>query len=241
MLAVGAHPDDVEGQCGGTLALLAARDVPVHVACVTAGERGVRDQPPAETREMRLLEAARAAELCGAASFTPLGGDDLGLNREATWSCGLALISLVRSLRANLLITHAPSDYHPDHRATSDLVLAARIAAGVPGLADEPPLECEPDVVFMDAALGLGFEPHVWIDVTDGIETRRAMLAAHASQRTLLFGQNLVDTVETLSRLRGAQRGCEHAEAFRGCETWPRPDGGIRRLVLLLESVDRRD
>jgi hypothetical protein len=62
------------------------------------------------------------------------------------------------------------------------------------------------------------------------------MLGAHESQATLGEATKLLTLIESLARLRGAQRSCGYAEAFRGCGTWPTPDGGIRRLVLLVEA-----
>jgi LmbE family N-acetylglucosaminyl deacetylase len=141
-------------------------------------------------------------------------------------------------LRVNLLITHPPTDYHADHRAAAALALDARIAAAAAGAGDEQPLERTIDLVFMDSEQGLEFEPHVWVDIDHAIETRRAMVRAHESQLSLLHGQSLVELTDSLARLRGGQRGCGYAEAFRGCGTWPAPDSGIRRLVLLLEGLE---
>jgi N-acetylglucosamine malate deacetylase 1 len=226
VLALGAHPDDVEGTCGGTLALLARRGVPVHVALLTGGETGIAGESGEHAREIRLGEARRAAEAGGLAGVHHLGEDD---SRSR-------LIALLRTLRVNLLITHPPSDYHADHRAAAELALDARIAAGASGAGNDPPLEWTIDLVFMDSEQGLDFEPHVWIDIDDAIAVKRAMLRAHESQLTLLHGESLVELTDSLGRLRGGQRGCGYAEAFRGCGTWPAPDAGIRRLVLLLEG-----
>jgi hypothetical protein len=65
------------------------------------------------------------------------------------------------------------------------------------------------------------------------------MLAAHRSQVELMhrmYGENLVEMVERLTRMRGGQRGCEFAEAFRGCATYPEPDGALCFLVRTLEG-----
>ena len=234
VLAVGAHPDDVDAFCGGTLAALVARGVPVHVAVATGGEGGIPGASVEEARAVRLEEARRAAEIAGAASFEWLGMVDQQVT--ATLEARARLADLIRRVRANLLITHPPCDYHADHRAVQELVLAMRIAACAGSVGSEPPLRSAPDLAYMDAAQGLGFEPHVWIDVSATIETKREMLRAHESQALLGGETELFPLIESLARLRGDQRGCGYAEAFRGCETWPTPDGGIRRLVLLLET-----
>jgi N-acetylglucosamine malate deacetylase 1 len=193
---------------------------------LTGGETGIAGASAANAREIRLAEARRPAEAGGLAGVHHLGGDDPRGR----------LIGLLRRLRANLLITHPPSDYHADHRAAAALALDVRIAAAVAEAGEGQPLERTLDLAFMDSEQGLDFEPHVWIDIDDAIETRRAMLRAHESQLTLLYGQNLVGLTDALARLRGGQRGCGYAESFRGCGTWPSPDAGIRRLVLLLEA-----
>jgi N-acetylglucosamine malate deacetylase 1 len=231
VLAVGAHPDDVEAFCGGTLAVLAGRGVPIHVAVATGGEGGIPDATPDEARKLRLAEGARAAEILGAASFTWLGMHDQAA-QDGPDARG-TLADLIRRLGANLLITHPPGDYHSDHRAVHELVLAMRIGACAASVGSEPPLRSAPDLVFMDAAQGLGFQPHVWIDVTATIETKWEILRAHESQRTLGGETPLLPLIESLARLRGDQLGTRYAEAFRGCGTWPTPDGGIKRLVLL--------
>jgi N-acetylglucosamine malate deacetylase 1 len=235
VLAVGAHPDDVDAFCGGTLAALAARGVPVHVAVATGGEGGIRGVPPERARETRLAEARQAAEILGASSFHWLGMRDQ--HAEATFEAKARLADLVRALGADLLISHPPGDYHADHRAVHDLAMAMRIAACAEGLGEEPPLAAAPDVALMDAAQGLGFEPHVWIDVSATIETKWAALRAHESQAILGESTELFPLIESLARLRGDQRGCRYAEAFAGCGTWPTPDGGIRKLVRLLDEA----
>jgi LmbE family N-acetylglucosaminyl deacetylase len=234
VLAVGAHPDDVDAFCGGTLAALVERGVPVHVAVATGGEGGIRGAAAEEARAGRLGEARRAAEILGATSFHSLGMEDG--RAAATIEARAGFADLVRRLGANLLITHPPGDYHADHAAVQELVAATRIGACAENLGSEPPLRSAPDLAYMDTAQGLGFEPHVWIDVSRTLETKWAMLRAHASQETLGGETEMYPLIESLARFRGDQRGCGYAEAFRGCGTWPTPDGGIRRLVLLVEA-----
>jgi N-acetylglucosamine malate deacetylase 1 len=207
--------------------------VPVHLAVVTGGEGGIPDAPPAEAREIRLGEGRRAAEILGAASFEWLGQHD----QEAadTLEARGRLADHIRRIGADLLITHPPGDYHADHRAVHELVFAMRIGACAANVGSAPPLRGAPDLVYMDAAQGLGFDPHLWIDISPTVETKWAMLRAHESQATLGGETELRPLIESLARFRGDQRGCGYAEAFRGCGTWPTPDGGIRRLARLLD------
>ena len=234
VLAVGAHPDDVDAFCGGTLAALVERGVAVHVAVATGGEGGIPGAAAEEARAVRLEEARRSAEILGATSFHWLGLHDQAA--AATLEARAQLADLVRRLGANLLITHPPGDYHADHRAVHELVFAMRIGACAANVGTERPLRSAPDLAYMDSAQGIGFEPEIWLDVTPTIETKWAMLRAHESQATLGGETALFPLIESLARLRGDQRGCRYAEAFRGCHSWPTPDGGIRRLVLLVEG-----
>jgi LmbE family N-acetylglucosaminyl deacetylase len=235
VLAVGAHPDDVETFCGGTLVLLARRGVPVHVATLTAGEAGgARD--PEGLRDVRLREAAKAAQVAGAASFHWLGERDMHARAELEQR--VRLIDHIRRVGANLVLGHPPGDYHPDHRAAHTLVLEARLAAGVPNVGSGDPLPGgTPDLAYWDNELAIESNPHVWIDVTDAIDTRRDMLRCHESQQVMARGTRLDEVSEALTRLRGQQRGVPFAEGFRHCGVWPHPDGGIRRLVAILEGV----
>ena len=238
VLAVGAHPDDVEFSCGGTLAALVARGVEVHIAVVTDGWCGSYTLPGPEIAKVRLGEARRAAEICGAASFTHLGMHDQG--SEITIERRRDLVNLIRRLGATVLIGQSPLDYHVDHRNAAELVFEARCAAGVPNFADEPPLAFTPHLAVMDTNMGVGFEPHLWVDISDTFATKRAMLAAHESQLAMedtLYGAGPVEMMEIAARYRGAQRAVRYAEGYRGCETYPEPDGGLRFLVRTLERA----
>ena len=237
VLAVGAHPDDVECTCAGTLAALVRRGIEVHIAVATDGRCGSYELDGPAIAAVRLEEARRAAEIAGAASFHHLGMADQGT--EATIERRRELVNLIRRLKATVLLGHAPNDYHVDHRNAGELVFAARCAAGVPNFADEPPLSRAPHAALIDNEQGIGFEPHIWIDIGETMDVKRRMLAAHESQVELMrrmYGEDLVEMIERLSRVRGGQRGCEFGEAFRGCGTYPEPDGAVRFLVRALEG-----
>jgi LmbE family N-acetylglucosaminyl deacetylase len=236
VLAVGAHPDDLECTCAGTLAALVQRGVEVHYAVATDGWCGSYALSGPEIAAVRLEEARRAAEIAGAASFIHLGMHDQGTDTSIEQR--RQLVNVIRRLKATVLFGHAPNDYHVDHRNSSELLFAARCAAGVPNFADEPPLGRMPHLAFVDNEQGLDFEPHLWVDVSETIDVKRRMLAAHASQVALMkqmYGEDLLEMVERLGRYRGGQRGCEFAEAFRHCGTYPEPDGALRFLVRTLE------
>lgn len=208
------------------------------MAVVTDGWCGSYELPGPEIARVRLAEARRAAEIAGAASFHHLGMHDQG--SEATIERRRDLVNLVRRLGVTVLLGHPPGDYHIDHRNASELLFQARCAAPVPNFADEPPLAVTPHLAFFDSEQGVAFEPHVWIDISSTIDIKRQMIAAHESQVRLMsqmYGEEIVEMADRLARFRGGQRSTRYAEAFRGCGTYPEPDGAIRFLVRTLDGA----
>ncbi len=124
VLAFGAHPDDVELGCGGTL--LAARDAGLRVGVVdfTAGERGSRG-----TRETRAAEAARSAAMLRLVCRETLDFPDTELT--ATLALRRAAIEAIRRHRPRIVIAPLPHDLHPDHAAAGQAVRDAFYPSGM--------------------------------------------------------------------------------------------------------------
>jgi LmbE family N-acetylglucosaminyl deacetylase len=125
VLAIGAHPDDVELGCGGTLAKLAAAGRRVGILHLTGGEAGTRG-----TAALRRREAEAAAAALGAVEVAILDCGDGGLRTGPAEED--AVIELLRRLRPELVLAPPPSDRHPDHGRAHDLALAACFYAGSP-------------------------------------------------------------------------------------------------------------
>jgi bacillithiol biosynthesis deacetylase BshB1 len=175
ILAIGAHPDDVELGCGGTLALAARRGQRVGILHLTRGERGTRG-----SAELRLAEAERAAAALGAVELAFLDCGDGSLRRgEAEED---ALIEVLRTWRPELLLGPPPSDRHPDHGRAHDLVKAAAFYAGL--AARGTPRQGPPHrpAAFYSYMQHNSFEPAFVVDVTAGWEAKMAALAAYRSQ-----------------------------------------------------------
>ena len=119
ILAVHAHPDDIEILCGGTLALLARQGHVVTIVTATAGEGGSAEYDPSETGRIRRGEAAASAAHIGAI-YRCLGFPDLGVFNDDP--SRRTVTELLRSVRPDIVITGSPVDYHPDHEAISQLV-----------------------------------------------------------------------------------------------------------------------
>lgn len=119
ILAVHAHPDDIEILMGGTLALLAGQGHTIRIVTATAGEGGSAEFDPAETGRVRQAEATASAARIGAA-YRCLGFPDLGVFNDDP--SRRAVTELVRWAAPDIVITASPADYHPDHEAISVLV-----------------------------------------------------------------------------------------------------------------------
>ena len=129
VLALMAHPDDIEITCAGTLLLLKAAGWDVHVATMTAGDLGSSTLSGPVISRIRRREAAAAAAILGA-GYTCLGFKDLTIALAERPKRIVA--GLLRQVRPDLLITHPPRDYMGDHEETSRLVREAAFASTMP-------------------------------------------------------------------------------------------------------------
>jgi len=231
ILAVHAHPDDIEFLCAGTLALLAEMGHHITIATMTAGDCGSVETSLEDTARVRQNEAAAAAALIGADYTCPGFGDLCVFNDD---SSRRRTTELVRTARPDIVITASPVDYHPDHEATSMLVRDAVFASSVPNYRAGPPLPLAaiPHLYFMDPIEGRDrkgqvVDPDFAIDVTPNFSKKSDMLAAHESQRSWVRKQHGVDdymaSMERWTAKRGAQFGVSYAEGFRQYVGTPYP------------------
>jgi LmbE family N-acetylglucosaminyl deacetylase len=223
ILAVGAHPDDLEILCAGTLARYAERGDFVAMAISTNGEVGSSTLPKEAIARIREAEARTSAAVIGAELHWLGYPDEFLYENEQT---RLRYIDLVRQVRPDLIITHDPAhDYHPDHLTTGQLLWNIRIMTAVPNIKTEhPPCDKIPELYFMDTVAGVHFVPEEYVDITSTIDKKRNMLAAHKSQESWLrdlFQMSYVEFMETCSAFRGIQAGVRYAECFRRSVTFP--------------------
>jgi N-acetylglucosamine malate deacetylase 1 len=225
VLAVGAHPDDLEILCAGTLVRYVCEGHEVVMCNATFGDRGSFVHSSEEIARIRGEEARAAAALAGA-EWCTLGLHDGEVNAADPEQRRL-VVELVRETRPDVVITHYPDDYMADHDEVSKLIVDMTFAATLPLLeTGSPAHDVVPPVFFMDTLAGLGFAPTEFVDVSDVIDVKASMLEAHDSQLTWLREHDGVDVVEdmrTLARLRGMQCGVAYAEGFVPCLRWLRP------------------
>jgi N-acetylglucosamine malate deacetylase 1 len=225
ILAVGAHPDDLEILCGGTLAAYRQGGHDVVIAHATDGARGgAAGSDPEEVARTRTAEAAAAAAVIGAELV--MAGLPDGAVAAQDPAQRHALVELVRAVAPDVVLTHHPEDYHGDHRKVSELVFWATFAAANPMVDGAGAVPSRvPALLYLDTLAGLGPQPTEFVDISAHVERKRAMLAAHGSQLRYLqeaFGADAMDQIEVTGRFRGQQAGVRYAEAFHPCTTWHR-------------------
>ncbi len=246
VLAIHAHPDDVEFQCSGTLALLARAGHPIAIATMTPGDCGSAEHDAEAISAIRRDEARAAASLIGA-EYHCLEFRDLSIFSDDP--SRRRVVEFVRRIRPEIVLTAPPIDYMADHEATSALVRDALFAASAPNYATrqwEPaaPLDAIPHLYFVDPVEGVDHDGNpvpvgFFVDVSEVAPIRRAMLACHASQRNWLIRQHGMDeyleSQSQWSAKRGQEIGVAHAEAFRQYLGHPYPR--TNRLLQLLEEA----
>jgi len=231
ILAIHAHPDDIENLCAGTLALLAKAGHAVTIATLTAGDCGSDEHSRGDTSRIRQGEAARAAAMIGA-DYRCLGFADLCVfNDDASRR---RVTEFIRAAAPRMVIAASPADYHPDHEAASALARDACFAASVGNYATGPaaPLSGVPHLYFMDPISGRDRKGRrvvadFAVDIASVFEIKKAMLAAHESQVAWIERQHGVAdpllAMEAWSRRRGGDFGVDLAEGFRHYRGEPFP------------------
>lgn len=209
VLAIGAHPDDVEIGCGGALILAASSGHRVAVADLTDGEMATRGTP-----EQRVIERERAAAILGTCSRVSLGLADTGLGRDESHLA--AVIGLIRDLRPAIVMAPHPHDRHPDHEAAGRLVRDACFFAGVGKMASGPAHRPRRLYEYM---IHHPFLPTFVVDVTPVWTRRMAAVETYASQfgpggSTEIGNSAFLDQIEARARYFGAMIGAARGEPF---------------------------
>jgi len=225
ILAIGAHPDDIEILCAGTLARYAQQGHAIYVSSFTSGNMGDLKVPPLELGHTRKGEAEAAAAILGARLLWPAITDELVFPNEEQRR---VMIDLVRQANPDVILTHSPTDYHPDHRYVSQLVFDSYFQKGLPHLPGQHEPACrfgQAQVYYMDTLAGIGFNPVEYVDITSVIDTKRRMLECHQSQikpMRELAHTDMLELVEVQARFRGLAAGCRYAEGFARLEAYQR-------------------
>lgn len=217
VLAIGAHPDDIEIGCGGTLCLLRDQGYEIVHLIVTSGEEGSTTLGKTELSQLRKNEARRAADMIGAKDVIFLGAED-GLT---DYSKGLKtrLIAILRELRPEIVFTHSGSDHLTDHKVVHELTVASVTASAGPWYQEAGDRPHSVQKMF-------GYE--VWspipafqvaIDIGSVLNRKTKALEQHSSQ---IQDVDYLNAIVGLAQYRGVMSMTgSHAEVFEVLKTGP--------------------
>lgn len=193
ILAIGAHPDDIEFGCGGTLVKYVDRGHRVHLMVLTEGGQG-------GDVALRRQEQEAARRVIGADRIHWGGYEDTHLNADRELIDRIE--SVMHALCPDFIFCHYPDDTHQDHR---HLALAATSAT-----------RNLRNVLYYEGPTTWGFAPSVYVDIADTLERKIEALEAHRSQvaRTNIQDLSIVEIARSSANFRGIQGRVKFAEAF---------------------------
>jgi bacillithiol biosynthesis deacetylase BshB1 len=234
ILAVGAHPDDVELGAGGTLLQQRSIGHSIAIADLTAGELGTRG-----SAELRAEEASKSASILGIAQRVNLGLKDgfLG-NDEAAL---LKMVAVIRQFQPQLVLANAVKDRHPDHGSGASFVSKACFLAGLRKI--ETSFEGKTQKVWRPKAVyhyiqDRFINPDIIVDISPWFEKKMEAIMAYSSQfyspdssepETPISSENYLKFLEARAREMGRVIGATYGEGF----TAERPLGTKNLLELL--------
>jgi bacillithiol biosynthesis deacetylase BshB1 len=173
VMAFGAHPDDIELGCGGTLVKMADHGRSVILVDMTLGEMGTRG-----TTETRKAEAAEAARIIGAVGRENLALEDGNIHTDQEAKRRVA--EVIRTYRPRIVVVPYHQDRHPDHYRTSELVYEGVFAAGLVRYETGQPSYRPPHFVYY---MGwYDFAPTFVVDITDQFDRKMEAIYAYSTQ-----------------------------------------------------------
>jgi bacillithiol biosynthesis deacetylase BshB1 len=216
-LAFGAHADDAELACGGTLARLAALGRKTGVIVLTRGEKGTRGNAGIRAREF-----AASARVLGLAVHHLLDVPDARV--EVTWANKLKIIKELRALRPGIVFAPYWVDRHPDHEQTSHLVRQASYLAGLVKVKTGQPPFRPRRVIYYPGRFEFG--PSFIVDISGSHASKMSAIRAYKSQfavrgkadsegdGTLIGRPDFLESIEARDRHYGGLIGARYGEPF---------------------------
>ena len=219
ILAFGAHPDDVEMGCGGTIAKSTASGKTVGIIDLTRGELGTNGTP-----ELREKEANLASEIIGAKFRLNLGFQDgfIFNNKENQ----IEVVKAIRQFRPDIILSPTQIDRHSDHGKASDLIYEAAFLSGLSKLETKYENKVQNPWrprINLNYQQWNDFKPDVIIDISDFIETKKEAIMAFKSQvlkdsitkSTKINSDNFIESIKYRAKNFGRLIDKEYAEAFQ--------------------------
>ena len=199
VLVIGAHPDDPETMCGGTMLKLKAMGTEVVSVYLTSGEAGIKGKSHEEARTIRQAEALQACKTMGIkAIFLSQTDGNTEVNKERY----AEMKALIEQEKPDMVITHWPIDSHRDHRVCAILVYDAWRQSGYSF-----------DLYYGEVMTGIqtqNFTPTLWVNITDYKAQKEKAYMCHESQGMA----DIKPYHDAMERMRGMESQTHHAEAF---------------------------
>jgi len=209
VLAIGAHPDDIEIFMYGIISICKDRGDKIHLAIATDGSAGnVLGFP--NLSKVRKTETMKALKVFGTPHFFNFSDGNIAYTSNPVEH----IKNYIHSIKPDLIITHSPEDYHPDHSALANFI---KLATG---------FLCP--ILYADTLMGVNFVPEYYIDITQFFEEKSKAILFHKSQNPERF----LKATTLLNRFRSAQCNSgdgHYAEAYRFEKKFPFTD--IRSLL----------
>lgn len=226
VLAVGAHPDDVEYSAGGTVAKYAKAGHKVTILNLTRGGAGSMKIPSEELRKTRTKEGIRGGRVLGAdVKYMPdVEGFQDGGGLIPTQEAVLAVVDVIRETKPNIIISHHTNEIHPDDRAAGMIMRDAFTICALPLIKTKLPAHSVSDLYMYGDIHRFTELPSsvIYIDIEDTIDLKIKALAEHKSQLEWLlehkgYDAGFIDPMEEVraqARALGYRCGVRYAEAF---------------------------
>lgn len=182
IMVIGAHPDDPEA-CGGTTVKLAREGHIVQFVSVTNGQSGHHEMMGHKLVATRYDESQEAKKRLGIDSYVILDNNDAYLTTDI--HARESVMRAIRGFAPDIIITHRPNDYHPDHRNTSQLVQDCSYLVRVPNFLPGTPIPAVMPVIFYmsdNFMKPTPINPEIVVDIDDVVDIKLSAFDAHTSQ-----------------------------------------------------------
>jgi len=214
VLVFGAHPDDVELGCGGTVIKLVEQGKKVGIVDLTRGALGTRG-----TTQSRRVECENATKILGIAVRDNMNFKDGFFKDDEAHK--LALIKKIREYCPEIVIANAPTDRHPDHERASQIVVDACFLSGLEKVNTKQKV-WRPKAIFHYIQFN-HLQPDLVIDISRQMEKKIEAVKAYKTQfynsdsketETIISKKGFLESVKYRAQDLGRQANCEYAEGF---------------------------
>lgn len=203
VLAMSAHPDDMEFEAGGTLAKFAGRGYKVHMLVLTDGN--YTDMSGKKYSRVDLQhESKRAAEILGAEE--PIFFDNPVTNLRVTGEIVTQVDNIVDEIKPDIFISHHPFDSHQDHKAAAEIMFAVCRQGRVKNVLSGSTLPYRPNI--------FAYRPQFFVDISKTIDIKIESIRAYKSQYEKFGGEKLIERMIDMAKTQGWAMGYEYAESF---------------------------